>query len=765
MSIGLCSRSVCWILRIAIVATTLLIISAAHLSAQQITPQWVERAPHGFAQAIVADSHDNSYVAGYVCTPSTCQDKFPSTVLQVIKYNKDGNTVWTAQLCNAPGNSQASSIAVDPAENVYVTGLVTFSMGGSPQENLVTVKFSSSGQQLWASYYTALGPRAGAQPRIVVDQTGNSYVADANGSDLLAPITTIKYDTNGFQLWFSTFGNGSSSYHSFLGGLALDGQGNLYVLGWADRSDGDISAAIVMLARFDPSGHMFALASIAHSEPAVLAVDAQDNAYVASVLGPATFSSQSIAEQITKFDFAGNPVWTTQYTPPNAPGGYYESGIALDNSGDVYITSVLLTGTTTPTASFSTSKFDQSGKFVWEKRYNGNGNGFDQSTGLVVDAQNFIYVAGYSTRPGGAVGDNNDIVTILYDSQGNQLCVSRYSQAGDFGDTPAGIALGNQGVFVTGTAYAIFDNLAKSQWVTIKYLRPTVVSITPPSLTFSGTVGTTSAAQQVTVTNKGNSPITLAVNASISGNNPEFATTNGTTCMSGAVISPGGSCLIFVTFTPTVACDYNATLTIGDGSGGLGTVTLTGLGIAAPAATPDFTLMAGTSSASVSAGQTATFNLQIVPTSFNGSVTLACSGAPAGTTCSVSPSSAMLMGNAAVPVVVSLVTTARSSGFPRRIHFDMRRTPWIPVTLMAFLSLLGFSRVKSQRLGTSLALLAFLTVCMGCGSVATTSTDSRSTPPVTPTINAGTPAGTSMVTVTATAGSTVRTIPLSLTVK
>lgn len=68
------------------------------------------------------------------------------------------------------------------------------------------------------------------------------------------------------------------------------------------------------------------------------------------------------------------------------------------------------------------------------------------------------------------------------------------------------------------------------------------------SLTFPAQkVGTPSGAKSVTVTNTGNTPLTLGT-LTISGN---FALASGTTCSNGGTVAAGASCAINVTFTPT----------------------------------------------------------------------------------------------------------------------------------------------------------------------------------------------------------------------
>ena len=111
-------------------------------------------------------------------------------------------------------------------------------------------------------------------------------------------------------------------------------------------------------------------------------------------------------------------------------------------------------------------------------------------------------------------------------------------------------------------------------------------SVTPSSLAFGNeTVGTTSATQNLTVKNTGNSalggmnitgvaaPFTRVTNGGFPGNAPNC----------GATLAVGASCTVKVAFAPTAAGSASATLTIG-GTGATHpapvSATLTGTGVA-----------------------------------------------------------------------------------------------------------------------------------------------------------------------------------------
>jgi len=153
------------------------------------------------------------------------------------------------------------------------------------------------------------------------------------------------------------------------------------------------------------------------------------------------------------------------------------------------------------------------------------------------------------------------------------------------------------------------------------------VTLSPTSLAFSSTtIGTKSAAKNVTLTNAGSSSLTISSIGITGANAADFSETN--TC--GASLASGANCTIAVTFAPVSAASFSAILSVADNaSGSPQTVALTGAGAAAAA--PVVSL----ASASLS------FNTPAGSTSDGQSITLTNTGNAAG-----SPQSVALAGTA-----------------------------------------------------------------------------------------------------------------------
>lgn len=103
------------------------------------------------------------------------------------------------------------------------------------------------------------------------------------------------------------------------------------------------------------------------------------------------------------------------------------------------------------------------------------------------------------------------------------------------------------------------------------------LSISPTSITFGNQgVGTTSAAQTVTLANVGNAPVVVdPLTAAIA----PFARSGGSCSASPITLAVGQSCTLLYTFSPTASGAAAQTLTVTSSGSGSGTIALSGTGV------------------------------------------------------------------------------------------------------------------------------------------------------------------------------------------
>jgi hypothetical protein len=181
------------------------------------------------------------------------------------------------------------------------------------------------------------------------------------------------------------------------------------------------------------------------------------------------------------------------------------------------------------------------------------------------------------------------------------------------------------------------------------------------------------------------------------------------TCSS--TLAPTTSCNLVIVFSPTTAGTVSGTLTLTDDapSGGQ-TTNVTGTGI-------DYTLATnGAASVTVASGATATYPLLLRSLQgLSGSIALSCSGAPANSVCTVSPSTENLGGTYTVSATVQTGQTQTSNLASPHSPFNPHRAPAYLAFLALPLACLARKR-RLTRLLLPLVTLAALACVAGCGS-------------------------------------------------
>ena len=278
---------------------------------------------------------------------------------------------------------------------------------------------------------------------------------------------------------------------------------------------------------------------------------------------------------------------------------------------------------------------------------------------------------------------------------------------------------------------------------------PSQLSLSPATIVFGNeSVGAPSPAQTVTLTNTGGQAISFASIAASS----QFSETNN--C--GSTLEPSASCKVSVIFTPSASGSQTGTLTLTDDAvSNPQTVTLSGTGVASA-----FTIAAGSggsTSATITSGQSATYNLSLTGSAgLEGAVTLSCSGAPTGATCSVTPTSLNLSNGQSSAFTVT-VNTAASANLARSERTAIAGALW-------FCSILMFPfLVRAKRVRALLFTIPLLIACAigagisGCGGGQGSSPTTTNAGPVAP--------GSYSIHVSATEGLVSATQTLSLTVQ
>ena len=298
--------------------------------------------------AIAVDSSGSAYVTGgtvlsdfpvttgaFQTACNSCSDVYPYIGNAfVTKLNSSGSALIYSTYLGGSGGSDGSSIALDSADNAYVTGSAGPGFPTTPGAfqttcgnpgtcgNPFVTKINPSGSGL--VYSTYLNPSAGyfgiSGNGIAVDSGGYAYVVGATNSPYF-PTTPGAFQTiyvgspcctpNAFVTKFNPTGS-ALVYSTYLGGtggaagnsIVVDSRGDAYVTGsagpgfpiknWLQRPLGINS---VFVTKFNPTGSGLVYSTLLGGAPSTqpfvygngIAVDGAGNTYVTGTTWPTNF--------------------------------------------------------------------------------------------------------------------------------------------------------------------------------------------------------------------------------------------------------------------------------------------------------------------------------------------------------------------------------------------------------------------------------------------------------------------------------------------
>ena len=381
--------------------------------------------------AICVDDYSNIYITG--SNQIGVDYPFYYDCL-TIKYDSDGALKW-AKTFDGPGKlwDEGYGICIDNLGKVYVTGFCTNTKRNA---DFVTIKYSDSGEQLWASYFDGITGGNDVGSVVKVDSIGNVYVAGYSEVTYQNKnYLTIKYDKNGNKLWDALY-EGVAFKNDIVYDMAIDENGNVYVTGesvfyifWQSS---------IVTVKYNTNGEKeWDVAYLSsNSVGRGIVTDSINNVYVVGQI--------TACDYITiKYDTTGVEQWHQVYS---SPGDCKDSAtdVVVDSSGNVYVTGISeLDGNT----GITTIKYDSAGTQQWVKNISGLNNPDVSIAKILLDNAGNIYVMGTffdSTS-------RSDWVIVKYDSEGNEQWRGTYNYYNN-DDTACDFAVDDSGnVYVTGS--------------------------------------------------------------------------------------------------------------------------------------------------------------------------------------------------------------------------------------------------------------------------------------------------------------------------
>jgi hypothetical protein len=424
---------------------------------------------------------------------------------------------YSTYLGGSNGTDEGLGIAVDGYGNAYVTGFTNstnfpHTTGGSYKGNydaFVTKLNASGSALLYSTYLGGSGTDWGLG--IAVDGYGNAYVTGKTNSNDFPTYNAYQTTWGGGYDAFVTKldGYGAPLYSTYLGGkgdevgnhIVVDGYGNAYVTGFTSsdpfpgtpggyqaKYQGMNDAFVTELNAAGSVVQSTYLGGAAADDGLGVALDRSGNVWVTGETNSDPFPTTANAYQ-NKYkgnndafvvELNGSLTTLLYSTYLGGSGTDYGTGIAVDGSGNVYVTGVTNStdfpttyGASQPTFGGGTydafvTKLDAYGALVYSTYVGGAGE--DVPEGIAVDSSGNAYITGYTTSANfpttydayqTTYGGGTDAFVTKLNAAGTALLYSTYLGGTGY-DDGQGIAVHGDDVFVTGftssTNFPLTDN-------------------------------------------------------------------------------------------------------------------------------------------------------------------------------------------------------------------------------------------------------------------------------------------------------------------
>jgi len=422
---------------------------------------------------------------------------------RTIKYSNAGGILWS-KFYNGPlnQNDRPVKIAIDPSDNVYVTGEVDIDNSSLIDYDYAVIKYNSAGTLQWARTEGS-NAESDSPTDIVIDPAGDVIVtgkADLNTNLLITnnDFMTVKFNSAGVLQWKKFHAGTLSGGSDIASCVIVDGAANCYVAGGSENLTTQKDAVVI---KYDAAGNVIWLKNYNgkgdfSSSGRSIVVDAS----LASFVGGYAYGENTNRDiLLVKIDSNGDTVCSFHFNGSQSDDDEL-SAVAMDASSNVYATGYVKN--IGQKSDIFTMKFNPNNcDTIWTRTYNHTTNQSDKGEAIVVDAAGNVYVTGRSDSNPVDTTDNDDIVTMKYDTNGNLIWLNRFNGTGNLRDEPSRILLDNSGnVLVCGRTEKVNDD----DFVLLKYASASGATVWSNPATYNGPFANDDRALDMTIDSQDN---------------------------------------------------------------------------------------------------------------------------------------------------------------------------------------------------------------------------------------------------------------------
>ncbi|UOG77630.1 T9SS type A sorting domain-containing protein (plasmid) [Hymenobacter tibetensis] len=305
-----------------------------------------------------------------------------------VKYSTSGQLQWARQYGGPANAASAARLALDRTGNVVVAGTAY----ASAASTYATLQYSPTGQQGWVATYA--GPAGGYNlvRDLAVDNTGHVAVTGTSESGPSYDYATVRYTPTGQQLWAARY-NGPGNGYDEATAVAVDNDGAVAVTGYADTGGSNWDYVTIKYAA--ASGQQtwqntYDGAANSYDEARDVVIDRESRVVVTGRSYNATGTSDYAT--VAYVGRTGLPLWQVR-SPQASAGEAAATSLAVDITGVITVTGSAAGGSS---SDYLTCKYTPTGQSLWQVRYRGPITQ-DRVSDVAVDASDNVYVTGNRT--------------------------------------------------------------------------------------------------------------------------------------------------------------------------------------------------------------------------------------------------------------------------------------------------------------------------------------------------------------------------------
>lgn len=425
----------------------------------QVDTAWIRRynGPGNawdWPRVVQADGHGGVFVTGSSRGTSTAID------VATLRYDSSGGLEWEHRYDDSNhGDNNPSDMVIDSQNRaLYVVGTT---LSGTTSSSGIVLKYSLEGNTDWERSYTVPDGSAATFDDAILNRWGFVTAAGFYTDSLSqSSFLIVNYSPDGDTVWARRYQDSLGPTNDALG-ITATSEGEAIIVG--TRSNAGTGKDIMVL-KYDTLGSLLWVRvyngnADGDDVPRAVRADLSGNIYVT---GSSWAGAENFDYLTLKFDSGGNLLWERLYNG-SGNGADYARALAITPTGHVCITGESWSGNSLSGVDFATLAYDSAGSLLWANRENGSYDSRGGGQAITVDGDGRVYVTGLT--------GHESTMTLKYSANGDFLWGAWLNRWPDLiNDGASTISVdGSENCFVACAAYGQQNGVWTRDYVVVKY--------------------------------------------------------------------------------------------------------------------------------------------------------------------------------------------------------------------------------------------------------------------------------------------------------